>query len=269
MHAGRLALAGALLATSTIQAQPSSRTHSPVRGRVEYRLVGGGHNFGQRSRERDSLVAWFRKQIEPDQAGALEARFIGNEAVALTDGRMTLVTDYPYQPGYSGYMTYDPAGFHPRGPVLLLVTHRHRDHFDPSQPHDPSWRFLGPREIARSLPASAVIPVDSSVTVGDLQIRPIPTPHANLEHYSYRVDWLDRSLYFVGDTEDPAALLAQRGLDVAFVTPWLWQTVRSRGARIDARTIVIYHHRSGESVAGCTGSCRVPRQGERWTLNPD
>jgi hypothetical protein len=119
------------------------------------------------------------------------------------------------------------------------------------------------------LPPSAGVAVDSSVTVGDIRIRAIPTPHANVEHYSYRVDWVGQSLYFVGDTDDPAALLAQRRLDVAFVTPWLWQTVRARGARIDARNIVIYHHRSGESVSGCTGACRVPRQGERWALSPD
>lgn len=203
------------------------------------------------------------------QAPSLEATFIGNEAVAFTDGRVTLVTDYPYQPGYSGYMRYDPTTLHPRGPVLLLVTHRHPDHFDPRQPRDAGWRFLGPREVSRSLPAAGVIALDTMVVVGDIRIRPIATPHANLEHYSYRVDWMGRSLYFVGDTDDPTSLLGQRDLDVAFVTSWLWQEVRDRGATIHARKVVIYHHRSGESVPGCTGSCRVPRQGERWMVEGD
>jgi L-ascorbate metabolism protein UlaG (beta-lactamase superfamily) len=203
------------------------------------------------------------------QGPSLEATFIGNEAVAVTDGRMTLVSDYPYQPGYSGYMRYDPAALHPRGPVLLLITHRHLDHFDPEQPRDSTWRMLGPREIAGSLPPSAVVALDTVVAVGGLRIRAIPTTHANVEHYSYRVDWNGLSLYFVGDTDDPTALLAQRGLDLAFVSPWLWETVRTRGARIDARRVVIYHHRSGESVPGCTGACRVPRQGERWTVAGD
>jgi hypothetical protein len=197
---------------------------------------------------------------------SLEATFIGNEAVAFTDGRVTLVTDYPYQPGYSGYMKYHPTALRPRGPVLLLVTHRHLDHFDPAQPRDSAWRFLGPREVGRTLPAAGTIAPDSVVTVGDIRIRSVPTPHANVEHYSYRVDWMGRSLYFVGDTDDPTALLAQRGLDVAFVTPWLWRTVRARGATIDAGRVVIYHHQSDESVPGCTGTCRVPRQGDRWTI---
>jgi L-ascorbate metabolism protein UlaG (beta-lactamase superfamily) len=200
------------------------------------------------------------------QSPSLQATFIGNEAVAFTDGDLTLVTDYPYQPGYSGYMRYDPAATAPRGPVILLVTNRHADHFDPSQPRDSAWRFVGPREVSRSLPQATVIPLDTVVTVGDISIRPIATPHANLEHYSSRVEWLGRSLYFVGDTEDPAALLAQRGLDVAFVTSWLLRAVRARGGTIDARRVVIYHHRSGETITDCTGSCRVPRQGERWEV---
>jgi hypothetical protein len=51
---------------------------------------------------------------------------------------------------------------------------------------------------------------------------------------------------------------------VAFVTPWLWRMTKSRNATIDARQVVIYHHRDGENVAGCTGTCRIPSQGDRW-----
>jgi hypothetical protein len=43
------------------------------------------------------------------QRPALDARFIGNMAVAVTDGTTTLMSDFPYQSGYSRYMTYDPA----------------------------------------------------------------------------------------------------------------------------------------------------------------
>ena len=44
---------------------------------------------------------------------------------------------------------------------------------------------------------------------GDLvTIRPLATPHARLEHYSYVVEWNGQRLYFTGDTEDTAALLA-------------------------------------------------------------
>jgi L-ascorbate metabolism protein UlaG (beta-lactamase superfamily) len=102
------------------------------------------------------------------------------------------------------------------------------------------------------------------MTVGAARIRPIVTPHAGVGHNSYLVEWAGRRLYFVGDTEDLSALLAQKNLDVAFVTPWLWRMTKSRNATIDARQVVIYHHRDGENVAGCTGTCRIPSQGDRW-----
>ena len=37
----------------------------------------------------------------------LEARFIGNMAYAISDGTITLFSDFPYESGYSRYMTYD------------------------------------------------------------------------------------------------------------------------------------------------------------------
>ena len=39
---------------------------------------------------------------------------------------------------------------------------------------------------------------------------------------------------YSGDTEDPASVLAQRNLDIAFITPWIHAAVRARSARIDA-----------------------------------
>ncbi len=201
------------------------------------------------------------------QAPALEIVFIGNEAVSVSDGRLVLVTDFPYRSGAFGYMTYDRSVLDPAGrSVVLLITHRHDDHFDPRELRDSSWRVLAPDEVNQKPPRGVALRLDSVVTVGGATIRPIVTPHANVEHHSYLVEWAGRRLYFVGDTEDPSALLAQRNLDVAFVTPWLWKIARQRNATIDARQIVIYHHHTGETVAGCNGSCRVPAQGERLRL---
>lgn len=50
----------------------------------------------------------------------LELRFIGNMAYAITDGKTTLYTDFPYQSGYSEYMTYDIKAV-PKAPGSLCL----------------------------------------------------------------------------------------------------------------------------------------------------
>ena len=66
---------------------------------------------------------------------------------------------------------------------------------------------------------------------------------------------------FTGDTDDPEALLAARGLDVAFVSPWLLAAVGSQGRRIDARQVAVYHYKAGEAVPEIQGRL-VPRPGD-------
>ena len=141
-----------------------------------------------------ALGAGWIGQQDRGAGRSLEFRFIGNEAVAMSDGRQTIVTDFPYQSGYSGYMTFE---------------------------------------------ASAA---------------------------PYLVRWGGRTAYFVGDTEDPDALVRQRGLDVAFVTPWLLRTVEKQKLKIDARSIVIYHHQAGESVPRCE-RCTTPEQNSVFRLS--
>ena len=88
----------------------------------------------------------------------LTLTFIGNEAVQITDGSTTLVSDFPYRSGYAGYMTYDFGTVAPPGKVLCLITHRHPDHFEPSLLARTSWQVmapgepLGPVESPRALP---------------------------------------------------------------------------------------------------------------------
>ena len=199
------------------------------------------------------------------QPPRLELTFIGNQAVQISDGRRSLVSDFPYQSGYSRYMTYDRSKLSFDREVVALITHRHLDHFTSTEPRGSSWLVVGPREVVDRLPDGKPVS-DSAMTIGDIRIQPMRTPHADVEHYSYRVEWHGASFYFPGDTEDPATLIAQKELDIAFVTPWLWRNVQASGARIDARQIVIYHHEAGETIAGCTGACRVPAQGERWSV---
>jgi L-ascorbate metabolism protein UlaG (beta-lactamase superfamily) len=198
----------------------------------------------------------------PDSS--LSVRFIGNEAFVITDGRSTIVTDFPYRSGAFGYMAYErPAPF--PGKVLALITHRHLDHFDPSEWRDSSWSILGPREVTEALSIGHRRALDSVVTFGSFVIRPIRTPHSDTEHYSYLIDWGTLRLFLSGDTEDPASLLAAEGVTHAFLTPWLWTTLVRGAHRPRGWEVIIQHHTAGQRPPSCEG-CWLPRQNESRVL---
>jgi L-ascorbate metabolism protein UlaG (beta-lactamase superfamily) len=201
------------------------------------------------------------------QRPALDARFIGNMAVAITDGTTTLISDFPYQSGYSRYMTYDPAEIRSTTTATLsLITHRHPDHWEPSLFAKTTWRVAGPDDVITGIVPARVVSLRSPAAFGAAQIETIQTPHAGVGHYSYVVTWHGRRLYFSGDTESPEHLIRLRNLDVAFVSPWLFRSVLKAGAKMDARQVVIYHHEAGEKVPQCAAGCSVPKQGETLAI---
>ena len=209
-------------------------------------------------------VAWIASAAVAAGPAGLMATFIGNMAVHVTDGRVAMVTDCPYESGYSGYMRWagDPL---PKGPApLCVITHSHRDHYLPALAPHTCARVLGPRDVEASARVAA-LGMEPEVRWEGIVIRPLATPHAGLEHYSYLVEWNGLRLYFTGDTEDTSALLAARNLDAAFVSPWLLDAVRKQGARIDARQVIVYHHRDGDTPPPVQGR-RVPKQGETIEL---
>jgi L-ascorbate metabolism protein UlaG (beta-lactamase superfamily) len=210
-----------------------------------------------------ALVLGLLYQTPPP--GQLEFRFIGNMAFHITDGRTTLLSDFPYQSGYSGYMSWTLADVPPIVNGVCLITHRHADHFEPALFRPLTLRIIGPVELTRSLPSDRVLALGPRVALEDLVIEPIRTPHAGLEHYSYLVTWHGLRMYFTGDTEETAALVAARDLDVAFVSPWLMGEMARRGERVNARRVVCYHHQAGEAVPAFQDR-RVPEQGESFRL---
>ena len=199
----------------------------------------------------------------PQPRPALEARFIGNMAFAISDGATTLVSDFPYESGYGRYMTYDSALIRSATEsTLALITHSHRDHWDARLFADTGWKVAGPADVIAGIDPARVVPSGSGGAYESLRIEALETPHASVGHYSYIVTWHGRRLYFTGDTESTQALLAAKDLDVAFVSPWLYRAVLLAGQRIDAKQIVIYHHEAGEQIPGCGRGCSVPRQGD-------
>jgi L-ascorbate metabolism protein UlaG (beta-lactamase superfamily) len=211
-----------------------------------------------------------RAQTRP----SLEAHFIGNMAYAISDGTTTLFTDFPYESGYSRYMTYDAKEIRSRtARSLALITHGHRDHWEPALFNATDWSVIGPADAVRGTSASRIVralpvtPAQETIVFEGLSIDAVPTDHAKIGHYSYIVTWHGHRLYFSGDTDDDDALLAAKNLDVAFVSPWLFQRALKSGRPLDARRIVIYHQESTQTtVPGCSGTCSVPKQGETLML---
>ncbi len=191
----------------------------------------------------------------------LTIRFIGNEAFELADGRSTLLIDFPYESGSGGAMTFDTAAVRPRGPVLALFTHAHRDHFDRAALLARGWPAYGPVALLDSLPPARVYARPDSVDFGAFHVVRIPEWHADLDHVALLVTWHGRRIYHSGDTMDPAHLEAMAELDVALVQENLlcWMA-QQRGARVPAREVIVMHH-FATGARGCLGA-RAFRQGE-------
>lgn len=183
------------------------------------------------------------------QAQHLSFTFIGNEAFRFTDGEHMLYSDFPYQSGAFGYNTYNPDYLIRDTSAATIITHRHRDHFAPELLVGVKWTALES---------------EGDTLWGTVVASPVVTPHSDLSHRSWLVDWNGFRLYFVGDTEDTEQLLKQSNLDVAFVTPWLVASVEGSGERIDARHVVVYHHTANQKI-NCR-RCLVPAQGDEFYL---
>ena len=178
----------------------------------------------------------------------LQAQFIGNMAFAITDGKTALYTDFPYESGAFGYMSYDFAKV-PKAPgSLCLFTHGHRDHFDAALFAKMDAKAIAPPKVAAMLPPARVIPFAPKMTYRDIAIEAFPTPHGDADHASYLVEWHGVRLYFTGDTDSADQLLAMKNLDYAFVSPWLIGKIAQQKGRIDAKTVICYHHKTGDKV---------------------
>jgi L-ascorbate metabolism protein UlaG (beta-lactamase superfamily) len=197
----------------------------------------------------------------------LQARFIGQMAFSITDGTVTVVTDFPYRIGYADAPSYDPKELRDGRPsTLALITHKHLDHWEPAFFAKTTWKVAGPDDVISGLPPDRVVALKGTTTFGPVQIEPLETPHARIGHYSYIVTWQGKRLYFSGDTDDGRSVILAKNLDAAFVSPWLYRIVMKVGGRIDARRVVIYHHEAGQQIAGCDAGCVVPKQGDTISI---
>jgi L-ascorbate metabolism protein UlaG (beta-lactamase superfamily) len=203
----------------------------------------------------------------PLQQAPLQARFIGQMAFSITDGKATVITDFPYQTGYADAPPYSPDELSEGRPsTLALITHKHLDHWEPALFAKTTWKVAGPKDVTSGLPADRVLALAGPTKFESVLLEPIETPHAQVGHYSYIVTWQGKRLYFSGDTEETRTVVSAKNLDAAFVSPWLYGYVLKQSARIDAKRVVIYHHEAGQQVPGCAAGCVVPKQGETISI---
>jgi L-ascorbate metabolism protein UlaG (beta-lactamase superfamily) len=205
-------------------------------------------------------------------AGELTFTLLGNEAFHITDGKTTLLSDFPYRSGAWGYHEYDLNAVPPIHSGLTLITHAHDDHWSRPEFEKMRIKIIGPPAVTERLDQARVIPLseDRPMHHEDITVEAVSTPH-NLaaEHYSFLVTWHAVRFYFPGDTESPAEVLAQRDIDVMFITPWLIQSIRELNKTVDAKVLVGYHLFPDE-VADPLQGCRTMKQGESFTVHyPD
>lgn len=208
----------------------------------------------------------------PVWAGELTFTFIGNEAVHITDGKNTVITDFPYQSGAFGYMEYDMADVPSTDDAICLITHAHTDHWNRGlfEKLDGA-KVIGPPSVVKRVPEERIIEIDSGAAarLGDLDILAIATPHKLApDHYSYLVIWHGLRIYFPGDTETPAEILHRRDIDLMFVTPWLIRTIERQDLSLDCEKLVVYHQKLGEEFPDFQNVIRM-KQGERFTVTYD
>ena len=201
-------------------------------------------------------------------AQELEFRFIGNMAFSITDGKVTMFTDFPYESGAFDYMKYDLKSIQIPENCFSLITHGHLDHWEPKIFQQlKNLKVIGTPDVTKGIDSARIVPLkDMTAEYQEIKVEAIETPHVpNLKHYSYLVTWHGIRMYFTGDTEDTGALLNAKKLDVAFISPWLSRKLLKDGANVDAKKIVIYHHTEGEQVPVPTNAV-VPKQGETYRL---
>lgn len=207
----------------------------------------------------------------PVWAGELTFTFIGNESVHITDGKNTIITDFPYQSGAFGYMEYDMKDVPSIDGAICLVTHVHTDHWSKRLFAElKGTKVIGPPSVTKQVEdQDRVIEIASGAAarLGELDVLAIATPH-NLapDHFSYLVVWHGIRIYFPGDTETPAEILHRRDIDVMFITPWLIRTLDRQNLRLDCDKLVVYHQKTDEEFPEYQGVVRM-KQGEQFTVS--
>ncbi|MEZ4386018.1 MAG: MBL fold metallo-hydrolase [Candidatus Krumholzibacteriia bacterium] len=148
-------------------------------------------------------------------------------------------------------------------PDVVLVTHKHRDHFDPDVLHELAGQHnvvIMPLPVAESVPAAdpVVLAAGDTWAAGDLTVTAVPAYnrtagrgdyHPLGDGIGYLLQRAGMRVYISGDTEDAPELAAIAPVDVAFLCmnlPWTMSVEQAARAvkAIRPRVLYPYHYRN-------------------------
>lgn len=181
------------------------------------------------------------------QPRTIKAKFIGNCGMYLTDGNTNIYFDFPYKSGAHKYMKYDDAEIDSiKKDAIFIFTHRHSDHYSGRLLRKQSGQKFNPWNIKKIENLNQTIP--------DFNIKAFKTSHKiygiPFMHYSYLITWHGKKIYFSGDTGDLEAISNVKGIDWAFVNPWLFMNALEAKVKIDAKQFGIYHLYPNQKIDG-------------------
>ena len=152
-------------------------------------------------------------------------------------------------------------------PHLILVTHRHGDHFDADTVRDLAGEHtvvVTPQDVSESIPANDAVTLThgESVAAHGVVVAAVPAYNrtdGRLEFHprgrdnGYVVDFDGFRVYISGDTEDVPELAELGEVDAAFLCmnlPWTMSLAQAvRAARtIGPRVLYPYHFRNGDGT---------------------
>ena len=203
------------------------------------------------------------------QTEKIEIRYLGNCGLFMTDGNLNIYVDFPYKSGAYGYMTYNPELLDSIKPnSIFLFTHGHADHFNRKLFKKTNQKLYGPWPVKLFMPGKRKYHLDElNDSLPNFSITEFKTKHGySLKHFSYLIVWNNKRIYISGDTHLAGTICSVADLDIVFAPAWLLNDAYESKLKIDTKEIILYHHRSVESVNNNSEKIIVPEQDRKFVL---
>ena len=204
------------------------------------------------------------------QNSRIDIIFLGNCGLFMTDGNINLYVDFPYKSGAHHYMTYNPAILDSlKSNAVFLFTHGHSDHYNRKLFKKTGRKLYGPCTITAFLSKKRQYTFQEfNDSFTNFSIEKYRTKHRySFRHYSYLITWNNKRIYISGDAESSETIGKIKNIDLAFAPLWLLQNAYREGVVIDAKKIILYHHRAGQNIQNNSkDKIIIPTQNQKFEI---